>query len=38
MGHSRPSVTLDVYSHELEEAQHADDVGAKLTAAFGGIL
>jgi integrase len=38
MGHSRPSVTLDIYSHEIEETQHADDVSEKLTAAFGGVL
>jgi hypothetical protein len=31
-------VTLDVYAHEFEQAQHADDVSGKLTAAFGGIL
>jgi hypothetical protein len=38
VGHARPSITLDVYAHEFEQAQHADDVAAKLTAAFGGIL
>lgn len=38
LGHARPSVTLDVYAHEFEQAQHADDVKQKLTAAFGGIL
>jgi integrase len=38
LGHARPSVTLDVYAHEFEQAQHADDVSEKLTAAFGGIL
>jgi integrase len=38
LGHARPSITLDVYSHEFEQAQHAGDVEAKLTAAFGGIL
>jgi integrase len=38
MGHSRPSITLDTYSHEIEEAQHADDVAEKLTAAFGGVI
>ncbi len=38
LGHARPSVTLDVYAHEFEQAQHAGDVAAKLTAAFGGIL
>jgi integrase len=38
LGHARPSITLDVYAHEFEQAQHADDVNAKLTAAFGGII
>ena len=38
LGHARPSITLDVYAHEFEETQHADDVRTKLTAAFGGIL
>jgi len=38
LGHARPSITLDVYSHEFEEVAHADDVSAKLTAAFGGVL
>jgi hypothetical protein len=23
LGHARPSITLDVYSHEFEQAQHA---------------
>jgi hypothetical protein len=38
LGHSRPSVTLDVYSHDFEQAHHSDAVGEKLTAALGGIL
>jgi integrase len=38
MGHARPSITLDVYAKEFEQAQHADDVADKLTAAFGGVL
>jgi integrase len=38
LGHARPSITLNIYAHEFEQAQHADDVSAKLTAAFGGIL
>ena len=37
-GHARPSIALDVYAHEFEQAQHAEDVTSKLTAAFGGIL
>jgi integrase len=38
MGHSRPSTTLDVYAHEIEETQHGDDLSVKLTAALGGLL
>jgi integrase len=38
LGHARPSVTLDVYAYEFEQAPNADDVTEKLTAAFGGIL
>jgi integrase len=38
LGHARPSVTLDVYAHDFEEANHADDVSKRLTTAFGGIL
>ena len=35
MGHARPSITLDIYSHEFEEARGTDDIAARLTAAFG---
>jgi hypothetical protein len=35
MGHSRPSTTLDIYAHEIEEVQHGDDLSVKLTAALG---
>jgi len=38
LGHARPSITLDVYSHEFEEVTHADDVSEKLTATFAGVL
>ncbi len=38
MGHARPSITLDVYAKEFEQAEHADDVAEKLAAAFGGVL
>ena len=38
LGHARPSITLDVYSHEFEEAAHSDDVSEKLSAAFAGVL
>ncbi len=38
MGHARPSITLDVYSHEFAAVQHQASVAAKLDDAFGGIL
>jgi integrase len=38
MGHARPSITLDIYSHEFAAIQHRDSVEAKLSDAFGGIL
>ena len=38
MGHARPSITLDVYSHEFAAVQHRDTIAARLTGAFGGIL
>jgi integrase len=38
MGHARPSITLDVYSHEFAAVQHRDNIASKLTSAFSGIL
>ena len=38
LGHARPSVTLDIYAHEFEEARGRDGISDKLTAAFSGIL
>jgi hypothetical protein len=38
MGHARPSITLDIYSHEFAAVQHRDSVASKLTDAFSGIL
>jgi hypothetical protein len=38
MGHARPSITLDIYSHEFAAVRHRDSVASKLTDAFGGIL
>jgi hypothetical protein len=35
MGHARPSITLDIYAHEFEEAHDTADIAARLTAAFG---
>jgi len=38
MGHARPSITLDIYSHEFAAVQHRDSVASKLGEAFSGIL
>jgi hypothetical protein len=38
MGHARPSVTLDVYSHEFAVVQQRDNIASKLKDAFSGIL
>lgn len=38
MGHARPSITLDVYSHEFADAQHRHIIEAKLASAFGGLI
>jgi integrase len=35
MGHARPSITLDIYPHEFEEARGRDDIAHRLNAAFG---
>jgi integrase len=37
LGHARPSITLDIYAHEFDQARGHDDICEKLTAAFGGI-
>lgn len=31
-GHAKPSITLDVYSHEFERAKRSNDVRAKIAA------
>jgi integrase len=38
LGHARPSVTLDIYAHEFEEARGREDIADKLSAAFLGLL
>jgi integrase len=38
IGHSRPSVTLDVYAKEFEQAAHSETLATKLEEALGGIL
>jgi integrase len=37
-GHSKPSMTLDKYLHEFEQARGDNDVAARLGAAFSGVL
>ncbi len=31
-GHSKPSITLDIYSHQFQQAKRSDDIRAKLEA------
>jgi integrase len=31
-GHARPSITLDIYSHEFEKAKRSEDIRAKIAA------
>ena len=38
LGHARPSITLDVYSHEFATVHDRDSIEAKLAGAFSGIL
>jgi integrase len=39
LGHTRPSITEDIYAHEFEQARHAEDVRAAMEAsAFGKLL
>jgi integrase len=38
MGHASPAVTLKVYAHLFDQAEHASKASAQLEAAFGGML
>lgn len=39
LGHSRPSVTSDVYAHLFDQARHAEDIRARMEqSAFGRLL
>jgi len=38
LGHARPSITLDIYAHDFEDARGRDDIADKLSAAFSGLL
>ena len=38
MGHARPSITMDLYVHELETARRREQVTDRLTAALGGLI
>ena len=35
LGHARPSITLDIYAHEFDQARGLDDVRDSIDAAFG---
>lgn len=38
LGHSRVSVTADVYAHEFDAAEHAERMSVAIEASFGGML
>jgi integrase len=38
LGHASPAITLNVYAHLFDQAEHATKASAQLEAAFGGIL
>ena len=38
MGHSSPSVTLDLYADLFDRARHDERATTALDAAFGGLL
>jgi integrase len=39
LGHARPSITLDVYTHLFNQAQHANDIRTRMANSdFGGLI
>jgi len=39
LGHARPSITLDTYSHLFDQARHAEDIRSRMaSSAFGRVL
>ena len=39
LGHARPSITLDTYTHLYNQAQHSDDIRTRMARSqFGGLL
>jgi hypothetical protein len=39
LGHARPSITLDTYTHLFDRAAHAADIRERMaTGAFGELL
>jgi integrase len=39
LGHARPSITLDTYTHLYNQAQHSDNIRNRMAASsFGGLL
>lgn len=38
LGHSSPSITLNVYAHEFGKHEHAERMASRLEASFGSVL
>ncbi len=39
LGHARPSITLDTYTHLFDQAAHADDIRTRMAGSeFGAVL
>jgi integrase len=38
LGHARPSITLDTYTHLFDQAAHAADIRERMAASRFGIL
>ena len=38
LGHANPAITLSVYSHQFDQAQHAERTSALLEASFGALV
>jgi integrase len=38
LGHARPSITLDVYTHLFDQARHAEQARGRLEAGYGDLL
>jgi hypothetical protein len=39
LGHAKPGITLDVYTHVFDQASHADDIRRRMAdSEFGRLL